>query len=128
VRRFPHTQNTYVAQNLAQWLQVTVARSRCPDPSEDRIAEVLDLLDLTDLADRRIGSLSRGQNQRAGLAKAFLGQSPILLLDEPMSGLDPSTTGRLASCLRELADQGHTVVVSGGVPTRVIRFRLGTAL
>ncbi|MEU8588215.1 ABC transporter ATP-binding protein [Streptomyces sp. NPDC048664] len=98
-----------VVDNLRYWARVL---GLPPGPGEERIAEVLDLLGLTALADRRIGSLSRGQNQRAGLAKAFLGRAPILLLDEPMSGLDPSTTEQLAGHLRTLADQGHTVVVS----------------
>ncbi|WP_406476697.1 ABC transporter ATP-binding protein [Streptomyces sp. NBC_01615] len=98
-----------VVDNLRYWTRVL---GLPPRPSEERIAEVLDLLGLTDLADRRIGSLSRGQNQRAGLAKAFLGRSPILLLDEPMSGLDPTTTGQLTEYLRGLANEGHTVVVS----------------
>jgi ABC-2 type transport system ATP-binding protein len=98
-----------VVDNLRYWARVL---GLPPSQSEQRIAEVLDLLGLTDLADRRIGSLSRGQNQRAGLAKAFLGRPPILLLDEPMSGLDPSTTAQLIDHLRMLADEGHTVVVS----------------
>jgi ABC-2 type transport system ATP-binding protein len=98
-----------VVDNLRYWSRVL---GLPPRSSEERIAEVLDLLGLTDLADRRIGSLSRGQNQRAGLAKAFLGRPPILLLDEPMSGLDPTTTAQLTDHLRRLADEGHTVVVS----------------
>ena len=108
-----------VVDNLRYWARILGLPS---GPSEERIAEVLDLLGLTDLADRRIGSLSRGQNQRAGLAKAFLGQSPILLLDEPMSGLDPSTTEQLAGHLRTLADQGHTVVVSTHALADAYRF------
>nr|WP_063794094.1 ABC transporter ATP-binding protein [Streptomyces graminilatus] len=98
-----------VVDNLRYWARVL---GLPPGPSEQRIAEVLDLLGLTDLADRRIGSLSRGQNQRAGLGKAFLGRPPILLLDEPMSGLDPGSTAQLTEYLRHLADEGHTVVVS----------------
>ncbi|MFI9649215.1 ABC transporter ATP-binding protein [Streptomyces sp. NPDC052040] len=98
-----------VVDNLRYWARVL---GLPPGPAEERIADVLDLLGLTGLADRRIGSLSRGQTQRAGLAKAFLGRPSILLLDEPMSGLDPATADRLMTWLRSLADQGHTVVVS----------------
>ncbi|MGW5258879.1 ABC transporter ATP-binding protein [Streptomyces sp. NPDC004012] len=108
-----------VVDNLRYWARIL---GLPPGPSEERIAEVLHLLGLTDLADRRIGSLSRGQNQRAGLAKAFLGQPAILLLDEPMSGLDPSTTDQLINHLRKVADEGHTVVVSTHALADAYRF------
>ncbi|WP_369388970.1 ABC transporter ATP-binding protein [Streptomyces sp. CG1] len=98
-----------VVDNLRYWARVL---GLAPGTAEERIEEVLALLGLTGLADQRISALSRGQNQRAGLAKAFLGRPPILLLDEPMSGLDPDTTQRLSGHLRRLADAGHTVVVS----------------
>ncbi|MGV9564044.1 ABC transporter ATP-binding protein [Streptomyces sp. NPDC003480] len=108
-----------VVDNLRYWARVL---GLPPAPSEERIADVLDLLGLTRLADRRIGSLSRGQNQRAGLAKALLGQPPILLLDEPMSGLDPATTDRLITWLRTWADQGRTIVVSTHALADAYRF------
>ncbi|MFB7665449.1 heme ABC exporter ATP-binding protein CcmA [Kitasatospora sp. NPDC056138] len=98
-----------VVDNLRYWARVL---GLPPGPAEQRIAEVLALLRLEKLADQRIGSLSRGQNQRVGLAKAFLGRPPILLLDEPMSGLDPTAAEQLTDHLRALADDGHTVVAS----------------
>ncbi|WP_329360723.1 ABC transporter ATP-binding protein [Streptomyces sp. NBC_01483] len=98
-----------VVDNLRYWARVL---GLSPGTAEERIEEVLALLGLAGLADQRVAALSRGQNQRAGLAKAFLGSPPVLLLDEPMSGLDPDTTQRLSGHLRKLADDGHTVVVS----------------
>ncbi|WSV95836.1 ABC transporter ATP-binding protein [Streptomyces sp. NBC_01006] len=98
-----------VMDNLRYWARVLGLAS---GPSEARIADVLTLLGLEGLADQRVGSLSRGQNQRVGLAKAFLGRPPILLLDEPMSGLDPTMAEQLSDHLTELADHGHTIVTS----------------
>ncbi|WP_329313457.1 MULTISPECIES: heme ABC exporter ATP-binding protein CcmA [unclassified Streptomyces] len=98
-----------VVDNLRYWARVLGLAS---GPSEARIADVLALLGLEGLADERVGSLSRGQNQRVGLAKAFLGRPPILLLDEPMSGLDPTMAEQLSDHLKGLADHGHTIVTS----------------
>ncbi|WP_328622197.1 ABC transporter ATP-binding protein [Streptomyces sp. NBC_00354] len=98
-----------VMDNLRYWARVLGLAS---GDSEARIADVLTLLGLEGLADQRVGSLSRGQNQRVGLAKAFLGRPPILLLDEPMSGLDPTVAEQLSDHLTELADHGHTIVTS----------------
>ncbi|MEU3772683.1 ATP-binding cassette domain-containing protein [Streptomyces sp. NPDC032472] len=92
-----------VVDNLRYWARVLGLAS---GPSEARIADVLALLGLEGLADERVGSLSRGQNQRVGLAKAFLGRPPILLLDEPMSGLDPTMAEQLSDHLKGLADHG----------------------
>ncbi|MER8182728.1 ABC transporter ATP-binding protein [Kitasatospora sp. NPDC094015] len=98
-----------VLDNLRYWARVL----GLPGPRiESAIAEVLELLALEPLADERIGALSRGQNQRVGLAKAFLAGPPILLLDEPMAGLDPAGSARLSDHLRRLADNGSTIVVS----------------
>ena len=54
-----------------------------------RVNEVLDLLDCTYLANKRVGSFSKGMRQRVGLAQAILHQPAVLFLDEPTSGLDP---------------------------------------
>jgi ABC-2 type transport system ATP-binding protein len=79
---------------------------------EERVEAALAALNLTDLADRRAAVLSRGQTQRLGLAKAFLPDPPILLLDEPTSGIDPINAAALLERLRALAAAGRTVIAS----------------
>jgi len=56
---------------------------------DDRIEETLELVDLTDAADRRIGGYSSGMRQRLGIGQAIVGKPEILVLDEPVSSLDP---------------------------------------
>jgi len=63
-------------------------------------------------ARRRVGEFSLGMRQRLGLAAAMLGDPAVLVLDEPMNGLDPKGIRWLRGYLRQLADEGRTVLVS----------------
>jgi zinc/manganese transport system ATP-binding protein len=67
-------------------------------------------LDILDLATRPLGALSGGQRQRVLLAQGLAQESALLLLDEPATGLDTDSRGRIAAVLRELAADGVTVV------------------
>ncbi len=77
-----------------------------------RIDEVLDLVGLTEDAKRRVDQYSKGMRQRLALAAALLGEPSLLILDEPLDGLDPAGQMAFRSRLRLIADAGHTVVVS----------------
>ncbi|UHS57207.1 choline ABC transporter ATP-binding protein [Agrobacterium vaccinii] len=66
-----------------------------------RVAEQLELVNLSDWADRKVGELSGGMQQRVGLARAFATGAPILLMDEPFSALDPLIRSRLQDELLE---------------------------
>ncbi len=77
-----------------------------------RIEEVLGLVGLADAARRRAGTFSLGMGQRLGLAAALLGDPPVLLLDEPVNGLDPAGIRWVRDLLRSLAAQGRVVFVS----------------
>jgi ABC-type multidrug transport system ATPase subunit len=66
---------------------------------------------LGEWAERRAGTLSRGLAQRAALARARVHDPPLLLLDEPFTGLDPRSAERLAARLRELRERGRTIVL-----------------
>ncbi|SDY42381.1 glycine betaine/proline transport system ATP-binding protein [Jannaschia faecimaris] len=71
----------------------------------------LELVGLTDWADRRVGELSGGMQQRVGLARAFATDAPILLMDEPFSALDPLIRTRLQDELLELQDRLQRTIV-----------------
>lgn len=78
----------------------------------DRIDEMLDFVGLTADAGRRADGYSKGMRQRLALAAAMLGDPELLLLDEPLDGLDPAGQKAFRARLRALADDGKTVVVS----------------
>ncbi|WP_199430064.1 ABC transporter ATP-binding protein [Qaidamihabitans albus] len=77
-----------------------------------RVRKVLDLVGLEGVARRRAGGFSLGMTQRLGLAAALLGDPPVLLLDEPLNGLDPEGIQWLRNLLRDLAREGRTVLLS----------------
>jgi ABC-2 type transport system ATP-binding protein len=82
---------------------------RIPTP---RVDEVLALTGMTDAARRRAGSYSLGMCQRLGIAGALLGDPQVLMLDEPVNGLDPDGVRWIRTLLRSLAAEGRTVFVS----------------
>lgn len=84
-----------------------------------RVEEVLDLVGLTAAAHRRVNSYSLGMRQRLGLAAALLGEPELLVLDEPMNGLDPAGVHWMRGFLRQFAEGGRTVLVSSHVLAEV---------
>lgn len=86
---------------------------RGPSRSDRNAArEALARVDLTAQADRSYGELSGGQRQRALIARALVQDAQILLLDEPFSGLDATSTARLEALLAELAGEGRGVLIA----------------
>ena len=77
-----------------------------------RVDEVIDLVGLRDVADKRVGGFSLGMGQRLGLAAALLGDPRVLVLDEPVNGLDPEGIVWVRNLMKHLAGQGRTVFVS----------------
>jgi ABC-2 type transport system ATP-binding protein len=77
-----------------------------------RVDEVLDLVGLNDVARKRVGGFSLGMTQRLGIAAAMLGDPLVLLLDEPVNGLDPEGIRWVRNLMQTLAAEGRTVFVS----------------
>ncbi len=77
-----------------------------------RVDEVIDLVGLRGVADKRAGGFSLGMAQRLGLAAALLGDPRVLVLDEPVNGLDPEGIVWVRKLMKYLAGQGRTVFVS----------------
>ncbi len=87
-------------------------------PHRDRRGLVGGLLELTDLsykADALIDSLSRGMQQRLGLARTLVHDPEVLILDEPASGLDPRARIEIREILRELQRMGKTILLSSHI-------------
>jgi ABC-2 type transport system ATP-binding protein len=78
----------------------------------DEIAAAMDVAGVTDLVDRPIGRLSKGQRQRVGLAQAVLGSPRSLVLDEQTASLDPKQVQDVRAVIRRFAAQGSAVLLS----------------
>ncbi|WP_232666179.1 ABC transporter ATP-binding protein [Pseudonocardia sp. TRM90224] len=94
------------ARNHLRWMADAAGISRA------RVDEVLDQVGVAHAADRRVGEFSLGMRQRVGIAGALLGDPAVLILDEPLNGLDPEGIRWVRSLLKDLAAEGRTVFVS----------------
>ncbi|AZA12690.1 ABC transporter ATP-binding protein [Corynebacterium choanae] len=77
-----------------------------------RVDEVLRIVGLSEVAKKKVGGFSLGMGQRLGLAAALLGDPEVLILDEPVNGLDPEGIVWMRTLMRSLAAEGRTVLVS----------------
>ena len=89
-----------------------LAVGACIGISRTRVDEVLELVGLADVARKNAGGFSLGMGQRLGIATALLGDPQVVMLDEPVNGLDPDGILWIRRLLRELAAEGRTVFVS----------------
>lgn len=84
----------------------------------ERIAEVCEVCGLSDMTRRLIGQLSKGYRQRVGLADVLIHNPPILLLDEPTGGLDPTQRKEVRDLIDRLGDD-HTILLSSHILAEV---------
>jgi heme exporter protein A len=104
-----HQTYLYEELTVAENLRFYARMYRVPDR---RTREVAGLLGLEDRLDDRVRALSRGFQQRAALARALLHDPPVLLLDEPTTGLDADGRRRFAEIMADLRTRGRTVLFS----------------
>jgi ABC-2 type transport system ATP-binding protein len=83
------------------------------------LSDVLELLDLTHKRDDFVNGLSRGMKQRLCLAKTLVHDPPVLILDEPSSGLDPRARLEVKALLKELRKMGKTILISSHILTEL---------
>ncbi|MBQ6705478.1 MAG: ATP-binding cassette domain-containing protein [Opitutales bacterium] len=111
------SRTSYLPQQIAVHADLTVREEMtifCELHGEDlsQIGETLELVGLRDETQKRIGTLSGGQQRRLGIALELLRNPQLLVLDEPTSGLDPKTETDVMTYLRRVASQGKTVICS----------------
>ena len=82
-----------------------------PDERDSRIEDLMELVDIKYAKDKLISQLSGGQKQKASLVASLVHRHKILFLDEPTIGLDPTTKRILWDLIRELNDDGHTIIL-----------------
>jgi len=105
-----HTRLT-VRQALNYGAQLRLPSDTSKEERNSRVDEVMRKLELTERADLRIDRLSGGQRKRASIGLELLTSPKLLVLDEPTSGLDPGLDAHVMETLRNLADEGQTVVL-----------------
>lgn len=107
----------YLPENLALYenlggLETLQFFARVKSADSGECLALLDRVGLTDAAGRKVREYSKGMRQRLGFAQALIGRPSLLLLDEPTNGLDPVATRTFYDTLRELRDDGVSVVIS----------------
>ena len=85
------------------------------DAAEAAARRALETVDLLDVADRKIGAYSKGMRQRVKLAQAIVHEPQLLILDEPLSGMDPIMRRRTIRLIKEWGSGGRSVVVSSHI-------------
>lgn len=106
----------YDDMTVVEYLEFFAAAYRIGgDSRRKRVDEMLDIVDLQFKRDAYANTLSRGQTQRLGLARTLLHDPQVLLLDEPLSGLDPRARIEMRNLLRKLGETGKTIIVSSHI-------------
>ncbi|MFM7846259.1 MAG: ABC transporter ATP-binding protein [Planctomycetota bacterium] len=106
----------YDDMKVIEYLEFFAAAYRIRGPQRRKVCdEKLALVDLDFKRDAYANTLSRGQTQRLGLARVLLHDPQVLLLDEPLSGLDPRARIEMRAVLRRLGQQGKTIMVSSHI-------------
>lgn len=106
----------YDDMTVVEYLEFFAAAYRIKGPERRRrVDEMLDIVDLDFKRDAYANTLSRGQTQRLGLARTLLHDPQVLLLDEPLSGLDPRARIEMRNLLRRLGEMGKTIIVSSHI-------------
>jgi ABC-2 type transport system ATP-binding protein len=106
----------YDDMTVIEYLEFFAAAYRIRGPERrKRCDEMLEIVDLNFKRDAFANTLSRGQTQRLGLARTLLHDPQVLLLDEPLSGLDPRARIEMRNLLRRLGQLGKTIIVSSHI-------------
>ena len=106
----------YQDMEVTEYLDFFGACYRIPTAQREKtVADVLELMGLSDKKGALIGTLSRGMQQRLGLARVLIHDPQILLLDEPASGLDPRARIEVMAILHELQRLGKTIIISSHI-------------
>ncbi len=106
----------YDDMKVIEYLEFFAAAYRIRGPARrKRCDEMLEIVDLDFKRDANANTLSRGQTQRLGLARTLLHDPQVLLLDEPLSGLDPRARIEMRNLMKRLGELGKTIIVSSHI-------------
>lgn len=132
----PESDATYPEMNVHEFLQGFLRLCHVRGAAATRrILEVLEIVGLDPQIRKPMGAFSKGMRQRAKFAQALLMDPQVLLLDEPLNGLDPVGRADLTALIRRLGEQGNTVLISShilheveGMTRRVVLLHQGKVM
>lgn len=107
-----------VYENLTAWENLKV-RALVSGASDERIGDILKFMNLTDTGKKKAGAFSLGMKQRLGIGIALLNHPKLLILDEPVNGLDPIGIRELRNMIRSFPREGITVIVSSHILSEI---------
>lgn len=110
----PELPPLYMDMTVREYLDFMYDLKKCKLPRAEHIAEICKIIKIEDVYNRLIKNLSKGYKQRVGLAQALIGNPPVLVLDEPTVGLDPSQIIEIRSLIKALGKR-HTIILSSHI-------------
>lgn len=115
----PEIPPLYMDMTVWEYLMFVAELKKVPRKGRgEHVEEIIEKIQLTDMEDRLIKNLSKGYKQRVGLAQALIGYPEVIILDEPMVGLDPKQIIEMRDLIKNLA-QEHTVILSSHILSEV---------
>ena len=115
----PELPPLYTDMTVWEYLMFVAELKKIPKKERfDHVEEIMGKIQLEDMEDRLIKNLSKGYKQRVGLAQALIGYPEVIILDEPMVGLDPKQIIEMRDLIRGLA-QEHTVILSSHILSEI---------
>ena len=116
----PEIQPLYPDMTVLEYLRFVSELKKVPKKERDeQIREIMRMVEITDVEERLIRNLSKGYKQRVGLAQAIIGYPDIIILDEPMVGLDPKQIIEIRELIKTLAGKQHTIILSSHILSEV---------
>ncbi len=110
----PEKPPVYGDMTVKEYLNFVYSLKKSKIPRESHLAEICDLVRITDVKNRLIRNLSKGYQQRVGVAQALVGNPGVLILDEPTVGLDPKQIIEIRTLIKKLGKH-HTVILSSHI-------------
>ncbi len=107
----PENPPLYFDMTVREYLKFVYELKKVKNDRDKHLAEIMDIVKITHVADRMIKNLSKGYKQRVGLAQALIGDPEVLILDEPTVGLDPQQIIEIRNVIKELG-KDRTVILS----------------
>ena len=115
----PEVPPLYLDMTVLEYLQFVAELKKVPkNERKEQIQEIMRMVELLDVERRLLRNLSKGYKQRVGLAQAMIGYPEIMILDEPMVGLDPREILEIRTLLQKLAGE-HTILLSSHILSEV---------